>query len=153
MSTQATGRVRLADIAPRLAAARDAHEARAWRLDYCAAGCHDSYFPFDTGRCPECGDLNGSTLDTDPYDFSAARRELTAIHAWINRHLEQGACDGQWGYTTGYYTPEWSEVGNTVQALEYIAGTYREEGFFDGLVKYEEGITAAPPVDAEEARP
>jgi len=152
VTPQATGRVRLADIAPRLAAARDAHEYHQRELDYCASGAHDSYFPDDNGRCPVCGDLHGSTLDGEPYDFNAARRELLAVHAYLRRFgLEQLEGSGQWGRVQGYYEVEWCEVGNTVQAIEWCASVVSEDAYIRGLEQFHPGITEAPPVDAEEA--
>jgi len=134
--------MRLADFAPRLARARDAHESLAWRLGYCASGCHDDE---PNGRCSMCGELCGSTLDTEPYDFSSARRELASIHEYIRRNgLVQAYGDGQWGYTSGYYEPEWAEVGNTVQALEWIARTEAEGSYWEGVVEFKPGFTEIP---------
>jgi hypothetical protein len=144
---------RLADFAPRLARARDDHERRVWELSYCASGSHDPFFPDDNGRCAVCGDLHGSTVDAEPYDFSAARRELETIHAYIRRHgLEQAEDGGQWGSVVGYYQPEWGEVGNTVQALEWVAAVAGEDGYFRGLEDFEPGITKAPAAQEGEGR-
>lgn len=137
--------MRLADFAPRLARARDQHESRAWRLGYCAQGCHDSEL---NGRCYTCGDLCGSTLDMEPYDFSSARRELAAIHAYVRRHgLDQAYGDGQWGYTSGYYEPEWTEVGNTIQALAWVARIEAEDSWWRGVEHFDPAITKLPAAD------
>jgi hypothetical protein len=139
--------VQLADFAPRLAAARDAHERHASDLGWCAQGLHEGDYNM---RCEVCGDLVGSTLDEEPYDFSSARRDLLTVHAYIRRFgLVQGHGDGQWGYLVGYEEVEWNEVGNTVQALEWIGAIHSEDGYFRGLEHYEPGITKAPPVEAE----
>lgn len=91
--------------------------------------------------CAKCGDHVGSVLSEEPYDYSAARRELEAIHAYLRAewNIVQAHGDGEWGQMTGYYEPEWDEWGGTVEALRKIARIERFEGYCRAQI--EQGTT------------
>lgn len=78
--------------------------------------------------CEKCGEHIGSVLSTEPYDYGAARRELEAVHQFLRDEagIDQSVGDGEWGVVEGYYEPEWTEWGGTVEALRKLM---RQEGF------------------------
>jgi len=96
----------------------------------CAHGVHEQHVD-GRWRCLECGEPAGSTLNTEPYDYPQARAELETVHAWLRKHgLEQSAGDGQWGYKDSWPVDEWNEVGNTVQAIEWVGRIEFERGVY-----------------------
>lgn len=72
--------------------------------------------------CRACGELIGSTVSKEPYDFAAARRELEAIHAFLRKKcgIEQSDGDGEWGAMSGGLSPEWDEWGSTVDVIRAL---------------------------------
>lgn len=114
-------------------------------LHWCAQGLHEQHI--DGGPlCTVCGGLAGSVLPTEPYDYPAARREVETVHAYlIANGLQQSESDGQWGHIQGYYEPEWSEVGNTVQAIEWVAQRIvGEDCYWRGVEHFQPGFTKLP---------
>lgn len=94
----------------------ESERARNW----CRQGLHDVMVGGQP-MCCNCGELVGSVIAGEPYDYSHARRDIESVHALLFRYgLLQSEGDGQWGYITGYETQEWSEVGNTVQAIQHV---------------------------------
>lgn len=84
--------------------------------------------------CEKCGEHIGSVLSTEPYDYGAARRELEAIHQFLRDEagIGQAFDDGDWGVVEGYYEPEWTEWGGTVEALRKLMGIKGFEGYYSG---------------------
>lgn len=83
----------------------------------------------DAGRCGRCDAIVGSTVASDPYDYSSARRELESIHAFLkSQGMEQSEGDGQWGYVSSTQAGiEWNELGTTtVEAIEHLI---HQEGY------------------------
>lgn len=76
MSPQATGRVRLADIAPRLAAARDAHEKEAWRgISRCR---HGGYHAYGAGPCFDRPEWAMARRDWEDAEWERTKRRREA---------------------------------------------------------------------------
>jgi hypothetical protein len=82
------------------------------------------------GLCKTCGEHVGSVVSREPYDYGAARRELEAVHAFLRQEAGIGQDDdGEWGVVEGYYEPEWTEWGGTVEALRKLVDNAGFEGY------------------------
>lgn len=83
--------------------------------------------------CPRCGEHVGSVLSTEPYDYGAARRELEAVHRFLREEAGIGqSFDGEWGVVEGYYEPQWTEWGGTVEALRKLVNVKGYESYCIG---------------------